>query len=301
MYRTYNIQFETLLLDYSVASSNGWSAKITNSSAWGITRDLLIADGGIVPEFQSSVRFGAAFPGSKIDEPTCGQVPAVAPALNNFAAIKAEYPEVIDKTKNSVMYYGFKYVLEHLDPSAKGPVAIVLSMAQDGDHLCVNDWLSNAMLGESEFRTGERLADDQVKKLAAKGVKIYGFVSGGYGMVAGGATPTDQRLARIDELAGTGNGPIPIETPDKLRDALAEISAELISCNVQLNGKVTKGQECSGPVQVDGKKLPCNDANGWRLATESSVEITGSACADLKRKPHAVINAEFDCDAFILF
>jgi|GEM_PF-4233259 len=290
-----------LLLDYSVASSNGWSAELTNSSAWGVTRDLLIGDGGIIGEFQASVRFGAALPGSKIDDPMCGQVPAVAPALNNLAAIEAQYPEIIDKSLSSVIYYGFKYILQQLPEKSDGPVAIVLSLAQDGDHLCVGDWLSNAMFAETEFHTGTRLVDGVVEQLAAKGVTIYGFESGGFGMVSGGATPTNQRLERIDQLAGTGRGPIPIDTPEILRDQLASISAELISCNVQLNGKVTQGQECSGTVSVDGKELPCNDPNGWRMASESTLEITGTACADLKMKPMADIHAAFACDAFVLF
>jgi len=52
---------------------------------------------------------------------------------------------------------------------------------------------------------------------------------------------------------------------------------------------------------IDGKSLTCNDPNGWKMSGESTVEITGSACADLKQLPSATINAEFACDTFIIF
>jgi hypothetical protein len=92
-----------------------------------------------------------------------------------------------------------------------------------------------------------------------------------------------------------------MESPEALRDEITRLSAELISCNVQLNGNVAEGTECWGSVQVDGAELPCNSPDGWRMSSRSSIEITGSACAELKEKPTATIKAEFACDTFIVF
>jgi hypothetical protein len=112
--------------------------------------------------------------------------------------------------------------------------------------------------------------------------------------------PDFAKVSRDIAAAGGTEAPYtPTDVP-QLDRALREITGGLVSCDVTLNGKVTAGSECSGSVEVDGVRLPCNQNDGWRLKDATTVEITGKACEDLKLKPEAQIKADFPCDVFDL-
>jgi hypothetical protein len=66
---------------------------------------------------------------------------------------------------------------------------------------------------------------------------------------------------------------------------------------VRLDGKVIAGKECSGEVSLNGNTLACDQADGWKLADESTVQLTGMAC-DSFLQMQSLVHATFPCDAF---
>jgi len=53
-------------------------------------------------------------------------------------------------------------------------------------------------------------------------------------------------------------------------------------------------------VKIMGNDVPLDDSNGWRMNTDTQLELTGSAC-DAWRQPNTnTIDFMFPCDIFIV-
>jgi hypothetical protein len=87
-------------------------------------------------------------------------------------------------------------------------------------------------------------------------------------------------------------------TKDDLVAAFRKIVGSA-TCQVNLNGKIDAGKECSGNVSLNGANLTCNDANGWRLSDPQTVQLTGTACDKFVSMDSAV-TAKFPCEVFTL-
>lgn len=263
-------------------------------------REETIGPGGIVPNQQSSVRFGLALAGSLTDASDCPNLVAVEPALNNLQALEAAYPPSQESSVNQLVYYSLKHVLQRMkevdDPASRRATATVVFVSEIYEAVCVSDL---AGLGWPLRRTediGPEENDRVVAELANLGVRSYVLGSNEQG------EPDDiKRLERMAELGNSGHGPFLVGDGEALGNALREITSSLVSCEVSLQGKVVEGQECSGDVTIDGEAIRCDDANGWRLTGPSSVEFVGDACDSLRSKPSAQIKARFPCEVFTIF
>ena len=85
-----------------------------------------------------------------------------------------------------------------------------------------------------------------------------------------------------------------------LRDALRQVVGSQLGCEVQLQGKVTGGDPCSGRVLLDGQKLECDDPNGWELVDPEHIRVLGTSCDELKASEDAVLDVSFPCDVTIV-
>jgi hypothetical protein len=69
------------------------------------------------------------------------------------------------------------------------------------------------------------------------------------------------------------------------------------SCKYTLNGTVNLRQAPSGRVSIDGKPLTYDDPNGWRMSTETELELLGAACTALQSSDKLEVG--FPCGVFI--
>jgi len=122
-----------------------------------------------------------------------------------------------------------------------------------------------------------------------------------------------KKLARAElEPLGTygaANGNAPVFRPDPtdkaaLVNQLANVVAGVKSCLFDLGGHIKV--DLTDSVQLDGAKVliegaaqPHNDASGWKMTSETQLELTGAAC-DLWRKPATKkIDFQFPCEVII--
>ena len=134
---------------------------------------------------------------------------------------------------------------------------------------------------------------DEVTKAAANGIQTF---------VVGIAVEAEAQnhLSQLATIGATGS---PVFTPankDDLVNAITQIVGGAIGCKVELNGTVVPGKECSGYVDLNSKKLTCNDPDGWKLVDQNHIELLGSACVTFQTDPKAILSAGFPCDAFTL-
>jgi hypothetical protein len=97
------------------------------------------------------------------------------------------------------------------------------------------------------------------------------------------------------DAAATMNAPYFTATSTaELRTAVEQLLANVLSCTVQMNARVT-GDASLGMVQVNGTSALYNDPNGWKLETDTvSVTLTGAACENFKATGD--LHIAFPCD-----
>ncbi len=269
---------------------------------WEIEREALLGDNGVVRALEGVVRFGLVI----VDVSMALSCPAqivVAPSLTNRAAMAAAYPHTPEaRPTNSV--HTLQTTRDHVASLALdmqtdaqlGPQAVIYSRHTETSGLCLEDVPPE--YGPPAFLTGEQvrmisrdLLVDATQTIVDHGARFYVF--GTYPLP--GEVSTQELLAG---LGNTGHGPFPASDVPALITTLRTIIAEVISCEITLNGHVTAGEECRGYVEVDGTRLPCNDDDGWRLSASDTIELTGQGCLDFKANPTATLTADFPCEVF---
>jgi hypothetical protein len=233
--------------------------------------------------------------------PACPRLIVVDPALNNYEKINAAYqPSGPGGTTPTALALQAAYSLlpdQQVLDQVVGEQFVVLA----------TDGLPNGCM-ESFSVPDEQGPIDQVSAAAQRNIKTYVIgVAATVDVAAkdGGATaaPGGSAQAYLDKLAsfgGTNKMAFSPSTKDDLVAAITEIIGGAVGCSVQLNGKVVPGQECSGTVNLNSVPLACNGADGFKLVTESEIELQGSACEKFKKDPMAIVNAKFPCESFVL-
>jgi hypothetical protein len=114
--------------------------------------------------------------------------------------------------------------------------------------------------------------------------------------LAGNDAALQQHLEQVAKATASQTPPIVPATKDELVTNFRNIVGSA-SCQIQLHGKVMKGQECAGKVQLNGKDLACNSDNGWKLLDTDTFELTGTACTGFTSAASTVF-ASFPCEVF---
>jgi hypothetical protein len=114
--------------------------------------------------------------------------------------------------------------------------------------------------------------------------------------LAGDDPELSAHLVEVANIGSPGQKPFVPDGKDELVAALQQIIGGA-TCQVELNGTVATGQECSGEVQLNGTTLPCNGADGWRMANERTVQLQGTACSSFVGVASQV-HAAFPCSVF---
>ena len=100
-------------------------------------------------------------------------------------------------------------------------------------------------------------------------------------------------------------------TPDPVYDSqlVTQLTAALSnvkSCTFDLgniNGKSIKVDRTmlqQAHIKIMGTDVPLSDTNGWKMNTDSELELTGSACTNWRDPATDTIEFNFPCEIFII-
>ena len=268
------------------------------STRWDALRSSLMADDGLVTRLQRNVRFGMVLYGGVDEEDRtapdqCVNLVTVQPALDNFAALDAQLPPKepggwtpTDKALEHVV--ANVPVVGNTQPDAPtDPIYVIL--ATDG---APND----RCMGDQDRGGGRGSGLDPAVAMRVIAAVTNGVQMGMHMFIISLAGDDDQLQQHLEQVAMVTDNKLPPFVPANradLIDTLQEIVGNA-SCQIQLDGKVATGKECSGEVLLNGSALACNAADGWRLADASTVQLTGSAC-DSFLGAQSLVTARFPC------
>jgi hypothetical protein len=271
---------------------------------WQVLRSALMDGEGLVTRLQQTVRFGMVlYSGIDAEEQTqpgmCVQLVTVPPELNNYEAIAAQFP-----AEELGGWTPTDRALEHV--IANFPVTNQPMLDAEGDPTYVilaTDGAPNDRCdGEQDMMGGGNRGGGGLDPEVAERVLAATEQGVAMGMhmfiisLAGGDQELQQHLEQVAELTGTGQPPFVPSTQQALIDTFLQIVGNA-SCQIQLEGSVVAGKECTGTVTLNGTELPCNSDNGWRLVDDRTVQLTGTGC-EMFLGTSSQVHAEFPCDAY---
>jgi hypothetical protein len=260
-------------------------------SRWLALRSTLVDPAGVVDSLQGVVRFGMViYSGGNADPNQCVKLVTVQPALNNLAAITASYSTMplgmgtpTDKALDHVVTT-LPVLNQGMLDAKTGPVYVVL--ATDGQ--------PNDCGGFGGGGNGGQAAEQRVLDVTARGTQM------GMQMFVVSLAGMDQQLQQhLDQVGMATASKTPPYVPSTQADLVAAFRqiVNSASCQVELDGTVKQGSECSGKVTLNSVDLACNHADGWRLFDSRTVQLTGKSC-DTFLGVDSMVSATFACDVF---
>lgn len=284
---------------FVVEQSNGMDQLLEEGqplTRWDALREVLLdSETGVIPSFSADMRMGLVLYANPPPYfPECPDLTEIMPpALDNYQAIQAVYGNAVT-APNAPTGDSLRAAAQRLDAVTEvGPKYLVLGTNGDPDR-CDED---GGQIRQDE--ESKALVVTAAQESYAKGIETI--------VINVGRGPTAH--AHLQAVANAGAGLSPDETPGAVlyepgtRDELAETLQSLLgavrTCTFDLRGEVDEAQAGRGTVTLDDVPLEMSDEDGWRLVTESRIELVGAACDTLKNGDHS-FRAQFPCDVVIL-
>jgi hypothetical protein len=274
------------------------------NNRWGALRVALLEEpDGLVPSYQSTIRFGfEGFTGFPPDD--CPNLVSVPHALNNYQKILQVYDDFgtvpsLSPLGQTPTGEALKVIVDKLEPLVKTKLDVnadpfYMLLATDG--LPDTCSVPNAEDDPATYPEAQKSTIDQIKRAYNLGIKSYVLSVG-----------DDVSSAHLQAVANAGVGatgaPFWKVGDDKgLRDALSAIIGAASSCQLQLEGSLTNATKAcqSGSVMLNSKQLSCNDQDGWRVVNATVIELVGPSCTTYKNNLKAALNVSFPCDVIVL-
>jgi len=282
-----------LVVDGSSSMNQDFS---NGQSRWVQLRSTLMDKSGIVDSLQTVAEFGMViYSGGSEDPAQCTKLVTVQPALNNFMALDAAYPQQplgmgtpTDKALDHVVTTLPVGNTATLDTRGK-PVYVVLATDGSPNDSCGGGGLLGG--GRDGDAQVQQRVIDVVTRGTQSGMQMY-VIS-----LAGDDTQLQQHLELVAKATASQMPPFVPSTKDELVTNFRKIVGSA-SCQIDLNGKVMMGQECAGKVKLNGADLACASDNGWKLLDPDTFELTGTACTNFTSTVSSV-DATFPCEVFI--
>lgn len=288
-----------LLIDQSGSMTDNQFPAGSGVTRWDALKQALIdPDGGIIKRLENDVSFGVSLYSYKAPN-QCPQLTNVGFQLANYDEIFAVYnpAPTIDNTPTaeSIMgVVGFNDAGVLRDggfASAITPGPKILVLATDGDPDTCAKPNDNGQQGPRDFTLWA------TQRTYDAGISTY--------VISVGA---DINQLHQQQVANAGQGMPPdggdaaVYRPtnrQQLVDALNQVILGVRSCKFKLNGAVKPGTESQGRVTLNGAPLTLNDANGWKLNSDTELEVVGSACNTVLTTPTAQLSVRFPCGTVI--
>lgn len=280
----FGIPTVVLLVDQSGSMTTRYSGR---RSRWDVLRDALIdPTSGVVTEWQDTYRFGLTLYTNDTSTAACPDLTTVPPALTNRDAIAEVYnnarPRAETPTGESIQ----AVTQELLAFDEPGPKYIIV--ATDGEpDTCAQP---NPQNGQPEAVAAAQEAYNA-------GITLY-FLSVGAGTVSE-AHMQDMANAGVgNPIGGSQNAPF-YEAGDatELAAAFDAITAQLLTCDLNVNGEIAPEAVSTGVIYLDGNRLVLDDPDGWTWVDQNSFRLQGAACTEAQRAGDHTVTAEFGCEA----
>jgi hypothetical protein len=287
-----------VIIDQSGSMDQDFSGAGTR---WDVLRDALTAQpGGFIYDLQGIVRFGVAMYSSvggtedQPADPPCPMLTTVDPALDNFGAINPVYQgadPIEDTPTGDAVDAVLDRVLSIPDP---GPDPTIFILATDGEP----DRCEQGDPNPHPEAHAETIS--AVERAYGRGIRTFLI---DVGNEVAPAHKQDVANAGIGVMPGEPDAPYWTVTDDRgLRDALGAIIGGTLSCEVTLEGELQDLEEAcrDGVVELNGRTIPCDGMNGWRVVDSTHIELVGSACTELMSTPDVVLVATFPCGVVLI-
>jgi hypothetical protein len=180
----------------------------------------------------------------------------------------------------------------------------------DGDQICPMDAVVAAVQKAKAQNIGTTVFGLQRNGVALSGQHLQDVANAGAGL------PVAQPIQRLEDFQGRCQGPAlgtyaPMggggtasffqanaTNQQALADALDQVIAGIRSCTFELAGavKVDLNRAAQANISIDATPLAYGDPNGWRMVSETQVEIMGAGCAQLKDKATQRVDFDFPCE-----
>ncbi len=257
-------------------------------SRWNAVEAALIGmPDGLVTSLAPAVRFGIVMYSEDVEVLGCPDLATVPAALDNYAAISIEYGwnSPGGNTPTGETLQAVVARLAELAPSRTDPTFILL--ATDGEPATCADG--------TDVTTGRSLVVDTVGTAFGMGVRTYVISVG-----------TEIGMSHLQDVANAGMGVAP-GAPDApfwvatdtsgLHDALAAVVTGVVSCTVELVGRIDPAGACRGSVALGADTLMCG--TDWRAVDATHIELLGAACSRFQHSTEALM-ATFPCDVILI-
>ena len=287
------------------------SSSMFERSLWNPLKEGVLA---VIEQLQKDIHFGfSSYTGAQGMQ--CPQLTTVVPlAEQNYAAIKRAYdaivkPEFKGETPTSLSIQEVAKTL--LKEPKNSPKFIVL--VTDGEPDFCDD--PNVTCSRDAVVAAAQAAYGQ-------GIGTFIFSVGGevdrahLGDVANAGTgqPVEDRQMAVhyqcpNSMATysptSGNAPYfepNVNDRAALVKALSDTIAGVRSCVFDLQGKVKINLMLAnqGIVEVDGQRVPYGGDDGYRMNSETQLELLGASCKRLKQPETKRVFIDFPCEAVVL-
>ena len=265
-------------LQLLVDQSGSMDQDFGGDTRWNVIVDVLTnPQNGIVPQFESSIRFGLTLYTS-LEGNMGGQCPMlteVAPALDNYNAIDMTMSmstPVQDTPTGESLDLTWQTLDAFPEPGLKYIVLATDGLPDTCDVPNPPDQMAQAMADAASVAAAE----------AAYAAGIPTFVISVGDQVG---------QAHLQDMANAGQGVGPND-PDAtyyealnqgaLVDAFNSILAGVRSCRLDLMTPLTDEEAANCTLEVNGNVVDLGDANGWQLNNSMEVELLGTACDTLQ-------------------
>jgi hypothetical protein len=284
-----------LVVDGSSSMNMNFDA---SGNRWQVLRSTLMAPDGIVDSLQAVVKFGLVIYAGSDDPSQCVSLVTLQPALNNFMAIDAMYPQTplgsgtpTDKAIEHVVMNLPVLNEQQLDERVD-PIYVVLATDGAPNALCAGNGGGVGMGSSGGDPVVMQRVIDVVTNGTMMGMQMFVISLAGQDMVL---------KTHLDQVAAATTSKLPPFVPASRAELINNFQSIVggATCQVTLNGMVAAGKECSGTVKLNGMELMCNADNGWRMTDDHTVQLTGTAC-DTLLSMQSLVTATFPCGVFVV-
>jgi hypothetical protein len=301
-----------LLID---RSGSMWDSSYGDSpTRWQAVYDALMNADGAVQPFASEVRFGLMTYTGESTGGLCPSITSVAPALDNYDAIKEVYdaasPRPTFKAETPTGP-GMRAAIGALaEVTEEGPKYIVLVTDGEPDTCATPD----PQCGQDESIAAVQAAFAQNIPTLVIGISsdvgtahLQDVANAGAGLPVRAPdmqfmynciNPGYATMSATYAATGETPGNAPVHEPADRAEIAATIGSFIRGvhgCSYTLNAEVDLSKAGQGRVVLDSELLMYEDANGWRMLDSRTLEVTGAAC-DRVLSDASELAISFPCD-----
>jgi hypothetical protein len=270
-----------LIIDRSGSMNQLFDGSLTR---WQVLRESLFRDGdGLITSLAPRVRFAMVTYSEDNKVPGCPDLSILNARIDNYDGVLASFTGQ-GPAGNTPTGQSIQAVLDgiaSIAPMRDDPTVIVL--ATDGEPATCED-------GTDE-KTGRMLSVNAVNAAFSMGIRTHVISVG-----------TEIAMTHLQAVANAGLGStdahvwVATDTVG-LHDALLTIVTGVLSCEVELQGRIRTELACQGELHLGDTTLQCGTE--WRAVDESHIEVLGDACRRLQTMGE-VLYGSFPCDVILI-